>query len=235
VWGMSDVVGQRIAREIGRLKAVTGRQAYHLEVLGAPSALGLSVVSFKAEERLGEPYTVTVKLTHPTELDRLDYLRHDATFAIDAGDGSEPRQFSGCILRFSKTQQTHDFCAYEMELRPKVALLTLTKTSRVYQNQSAPQIIRSILRRHDLEPHQFAFKTRREYPEHKFRLQYQMSDWDYIRLLMEQEGLYSYFLPGQYGTVFGDVFVVADDIDHYLYKPELRVPYREAAGLESGP
>ncbi|MEN7531490.1 type VI secretion system tip protein VgrG, partial [Cupriavidus sp. DL-D2] len=92
---MSGVVEQRIAREIGRLKAVTGRQAYHLEVLGAPSALGLSVVSFKAEERLGEPYTVTVKLTHPAELDRLDYLRHDATFVIDAGDGSEPRQFSG--------------------------------------------------------------------------------------------------------------------------------------------
>lgn len=57
-----------------------------------------------------------------------------------------------------------------------------------------------------------------------------MSDWDYIRLLMEQEGLYSYFEPGK----FGEMVVFGDDIDHYLYLPELRVPYRETAGLESG-
>ncbi|MCA3208114.1 type VI secretion system tip protein VgrG, partial [Cupriavidus sp.] len=214
--------------------AIAGRQAYHLEVLGAPSAAGLSVVSFEAVERLGEPYSVKVKLTHPTELDRMEYLRHDATFSIDPGDGSEPRQFSGCIFRLSKTRQTRDFCAYEIEIRPRVALLALTRASRVYQKKTAPQIIEAILRRHGLEGHQFSFKVRRQYPAHDFRLQYQMSDWDFIRLLMEQEGLYSYFLPGRFGTIFGDVFQVSDDIDHYIYQPELRVPYRETAGLESG-
>ncbi|AZG13880.1 type VI secretion system Vgr family protein [Cupriavidus pauculus] len=218
----------------GLLAAVTGRQAYHLEVLGARSATGLSVVSFTATERLGEPYSVKVRLTHPMDLDRMEYLRRDATFTIDAGDGATTRQFSGCIFRFSKTGQTRDFCAYEMEVRPKVALLTLTQASRVYQKKTAPQIIEAILRQHGLEGHQFSFKTRREYPEHAFRLQYQMSDWDYIRLLMEQEGMYSYFLPGRHGTVFGDVFQIADDIDHYIYEPELLAPYRETAGLESG-
>jgi type VI secretion system secreted protein VgrG len=34
---------------------VTGRQAYFLEVPGSVSAAGLSVVSFEAVERLGEP------------------------------------------------------------------------------------------------------------------------------------------------------------------------------------
>ncbi|WP_404994185.1 type VI secretion system Vgr family protein [Cupriavidus pauculus] len=213
---------------------MTRLQPYHLKVPGASSAAGLAVVSFEATERLGEPYSVKIRLTHPMDLDRMEYVRRDATFSINPGDGSEPRQFSGCIFRFSKTRQTRDFCAYEMELRPKVALLTLTKASRVYQRKTAPQIIEAILRRHGLEGHQFAFKIRRQYPEHPFRLQYQMSDWDYIRLLMEQEGLYSYFLPSPHGTVFGDVFHVCDDIDHYIYQPELRVPYRETAGLESG-
>ncbi|MDT6964185.1 type VI secretion system tip protein VgrG [Cupriavidus sp. SZY C1] len=216
------------------LRRATAHQSYFLEVLGAPSAVALSVVSFDAVERLGEPYTVTVRVTHPLPLDRHEYLRKDATFSIDPGDGSPPRQFSGCIFRFSRTRQTRDFHAYELEVRPKVALLTLTKASRVYQHQTAPQIIESILRRHGLEGSQFAFRTRRAYPEHKFRLQYQMSDWDYIRLLMEQEGLYSYFVPGKFGSHFGDVFQVCDDIDHYLYQPALRVPYRETAGLEAG-
>ncbi|WP_423193273.1 type VI secretion system Vgr family protein [Cupriavidus sp. H18C2] len=216
------------------LRRATAHQSYFLEVPAAPSAVALSVVSFDAVERLGEPYTVTVRVTHPLPLDRHEYLRKDATFSIDPGDGSPPRQFSGCIFRFSRTRQTRDFHAYELEVRPKVALLTLTKASRVYQHQTAPQIIESILRRHGLEGSQFAFRTRRAYPEHKFRLQYQMSDWDYIRLLMEQEGLYSYFVPGKFGSHFGDVFQVCDDIDHYLYQPALRVPYRETAGLEAG-
>ncbi|QYY31654.1 type VI secretion system tip protein VgrG [Cupriavidus pinatubonensis] len=218
----------------GSTNAVTGRQAYFLEVPSARSAAGLSVVSFTAVEKLGEPYCVKVALTHPTELARADYLRKDATFVIDPGEASERRTFGGCIMRFSKTRTTRDFCAYEMELRPKVALLTLAKASRVYQHMTAPQIIEAILRRHGLEGHQFAFRIRRQYPQHKFRLQYQMSDWDYIRLLMEQEGLYSYFVPGKFGTQFGDLFTVGDDIDHYIYQPELRVPYRETAGLESG-
>ncbi|WP_235844636.1 type VI secretion system Vgr family protein [Cupriavidus agavae] len=214
-------------------RALIGHQSYFLEVPSAPTAVALSVVSFDAVERLGEPWRVAVTLTHPLELDRAEYLRKDATFVI-AAPGVAPRTFSGCIMRFSRLRGSRDFVTYEIELRPKVALLGLTKRSRVYQHQTAPQIIESILRRHELGGHQFTFRLRREYPEHPFRLQYQMSDWDYIRLLMEQEGLYSYFVPGKFGTEFGDLFTVADDIDHYLYLPELRVPYRETAGLEAG-
>ena len=212
----------------------TGQPPYRLEVTAAPEAAGLSVVSFEATERLGEPYCVKVVLTHPNELDRADFLRKMATFTIAPADGAAPRAFSGWIARFSRTRVTRDFRAYEMEIRPNVALLALTTASRIYQHKSAPQIIESVLRRHGLEGHQFEFRTRRQYPQHKFRLQYQMSDWDFIRLLMEQEGLYSYFVPSRFGKHFGDVFTVADDIDHYLYEPALQVPYRETAGMEAG-
>ncbi|WP_082080174.1 type VI secretion system Vgr family protein [Cupriavidus basilensis] len=212
------------------LRGLTGRQAYFLEVPGTASAAALSVVSFEAVERMGEPYAVTIQLTHPLELDRAGYLGKDATFLIAPADGSEPRKFAGCITRFSKTRQTRDFCGYEIVVEPLVARLRLTRASRIYQQQTAPQIIEAILRRHDLKGHQFAFKTRRKYPQHKLRMQYQISDWDYIRLLMEQEGLYCYFIHGE----FGEMIVFGDDIDHYLYQPELRVPYRETAGLESG-
>ncbi|MFC4521891.1 type VI secretion system Vgr family protein [Cupriavidus pinatubonensis] len=227
---MAGVAEELKATGSDLLKGITGRQAYVLEVPSAPTVAALSVVSFEAVERLGEPYVVTVQLTHPLELDRADYLGRDAAFVIDAVDGDEPRRFAGCITRFAKTRQTRDFAAYEMVVEPLVARLRLTHASRVYQHKTAPQIIEAILRRHDLKGHQFVFKTRRQYPQHKFRLQYQMSDWDYIRLLMEQEGLYSYFVPGK----FGENWVVADDIDHYLYQPELRPPYQETAGLESG-
>src|SRR5450830_1318216 len=209
--------------------AVTGRQNYHITVPGAASAALLSVVSFQAVEKLGEPYRIMIELTHPQELERADYLNKEATFSIAAGL-HEPRSFAGCITHFNKRKQTADFHSYEFVIEPLVARLRLTKASRVFQKQTAPQIIEASLRRHDFNGNQFQFKTRRTYPEHAFRLQYQLSDWDFIHLLMQQEGLYSYFTLGK----FGDIIVFGDDIDHYIYKPELKVPYRETAGLESG-
>src|SRR5450830_625703 len=230
---------QEIARTTRLLKSITGQQQYHVKVPGTASAAALSVVSFEAVETLGEPYRIVVQLTHPLELSRADYLGKEASFnitpsTIDALAGhvdspQEGRTFSGCITHFNKSKQTHDFHSYEIVIEPLVARLRLTKASRVFQKQTSPQIIEAILRRHDFNGNQFQFKTRRTYPEHAFRLQYQLSDWDFIHLLMQQEGLYSYFTPGK----FGDIIVFGDDIDHYIYKPELKVPYRETAGLES--
>ncbi|KQR78547.1 type IV secretion protein Rhs [Burkholderia sp. Leaf177] len=100
----------------------------------------------------------------------------------------------------------------------------------MFQQQSAKQIIESILLNDKFMDHQFEFKLRRDYPVHDFRLQYQISDLDYIRLLCEQEGIYFYTEQGKHG----DVVVFGDDIDHYVYTPELKVPYRENAGLEAG-
>ncbi len=162
-------------------------------------------------ERLGEPYQVTVRLTHPLELDRADYLGRNATFVIDPADGSEPRKFAGWITEFSKTRQTADFCAYEMVVEPLAARLCRTARSRIYQHQTTPRIIETILRNHDLAGHQFAFKTRREYPQHPVHLQHQMTDWEYIRLLMEQDGLYSYFMLGE----VAETIVFGDDIDRH--------------------
>ncbi|AJG24145.1 type VI secretion system Vgr family protein [Cupriavidus basilensis] len=215
-----DAYGARLPR----------RQAYHLDVPRAASAAELSMVSFEAVERLGELYTVTIRLTHPLELDRAEYLNRDATFVIDPGDGSEPRRFAGWISAFSRTKRTRDFFAYEIVLRPLAARLELVRTTRIYQNKTAPEIIEAILRRHELRGHQFRLRLRRKYTQHKFRFQYQLSDWEYVQLLMRQEGLYCYFVPGK----FGEMIVFGDDIDHYVYLPELRVPYRETAGLEAG-
>ncbi len=220
-----SAISARIAPQI-----LTGRQSYHLDVQGPANGIALSVVSFEGVERMGEPYRFSIELTHPAHLQRADYLGCDATFTIDAADGVESRTFCGCITRFSKLKTTADFSSYRIVVEAHIARLGLTRTSRIYQHQSAPQIIDAILRRHGFKGHQFQFKLRREYPQHAFRFQHQMADWPYIRVLMEQEGIYSYFEAGKHG----DVLVFADDVDHYAYQPELNVPYRETAGLEAG-
>ncbi|GAB3626082.1 Actin cross-linking toxin VgrG1 [Pandoraea terrae] len=226
---MNELQGgvERRAQDFGRL---TGRQSYFLDVPSAATAKDLSVVSFEAVERMGQPYRITLTLTHPDALSRDEYLGRDGTFSIAPADGTEPRVFSGCITQFSKTKTTKDFSSYRIVVEAHIARLGITRASRIYQQQSAPQIIEAILRRHGFKGHQFVFKLRRKYPEYKFRFQYSIADWPYIHVLMEREGIYSYIVPGKHG----DVVMFADDIDHYLYQPELKVPYRETAGMESG-
>ncbi|WP_308706117.1 type VI secretion system tip protein VgrG [Paraburkholderia sp. BL25I1N1] len=209
---------------------MTVQQSYFLDVTGPGNGRDLSVVSFTAVERMGEPYRVTVELTHPESLARADYLGRDATFTIQPADGTAPRVFAGCITGFSRTKTTKDFSGYRIVVEAHIARLKLTRTSRIYQRQTAPQIIEAILRRHGLNGNQFVFRLRRNFPQHAFRFQYQIDDWSYIQILMQKEGIYSYTERGK----FGDVVVIADDIDHYVYTPELKVPYREKAGLESG-
>jgi len=225
---MSELLDRRGSVESG-YKALTGQQHYFLEVMGPANGVGLSVVSFEAVETMGEPYRITMELTHPDVLARGDYLGRDAVFTIDPVDLTEPRKFSGCITRFSQIKTSNDFTAYRVVVEAHIARLKLTRASRIYQNRNAPEIIEAVLRRHDLRGHQFLFKLRRKYPTHKFRFQYQVDDWSYIQILMQQEGIYSYIVPGE----FGDVVVFGDDIDHYIYLPILTVPYREASGLES--
>ncbi|MEZ0606522.1 type VI secretion system Vgr family protein [Paraburkholderia sp. IW21] len=210
-------------------KAITGRQSYFVEVPGTANAKDLSVVSFEATERMGAPYRITIILTHPDSLSRSDYLGKDAAFSI-VPENAAPRKFSGCITRFSKTRKTKDFSSYEIVVEAHIARLKLVQTSRIYQHQTAPEIIEAILRRHDFRGHQFVFKLRRQYPQHRFRMQYQMTDLAYVQMLMQKEGIYCYITEGKHG----DVVVFADDIDHYVYVPELKVPYRESAGLEAG-
>jgi type VI secretion system secreted protein VgrG len=211
-------------------KATTGRQSCFLDVTGPANGRELSVVSFKAVERMGEPYRITIELTHPDSLTRGDYLNRDATFTIDPADGSEPRVFAGCITRFSRTKTTKDFSSYRIVVEAHIARLGLVRASRIYQHQASPQIMEAILRLHGFEGHQFVFNLRRKYPQHAFRFQYQTTDLAYIQILMQKEGIYSYIVQGKHG----DVIVFADDVDHYLYTPELKVPYREKAGLEAG-
>jgi len=211
-------------------------ERYHVEIPGREGAEALSVIAFEAVERFGEPYCITVDLAHPQLLLREDYAGHNARFTLspytavtlDDAPPEDIRHFHGCITHFSHLTSTPELHTYRFVIEPRVALLRLGEASRVYQHQTAPQIIEAILRRHGLVGFQFRFQLRRTYGKHAFRLQYRINDWDYLRVLMEQEGIYCYMLQEQHG----DVLIFGDDIDHYVYKPMLCLPRVAPTGLQ---
>ncbi|MDR5843010.1 type VI secretion system tip protein VgrG [Caballeronia sp. LZ031] len=195
---------------------------------GTDSAAALSVVSFTATEKMGEPNVVHIELTHPQQLPRADYLNRDAVFSIEVDDGTV-RRFSGFIARFSTVQTTKDFVKFEIELRSHLARLKAVTRNRIFQHGSTPDILKAILQAHGIPDHQFRFRLRGQYPQHAFRMQHGMTDFDYAHMLQEKSGVYSYVVENEHG----DEVVYGDDIDHYIYDPQLVVPYREAAGLDA--
>jgi type VI secretion system secreted protein VgrG len=211
-------------------QGVTGRQAYFLDVPGADSAAALSVVSFKATEKMGAPTEATIELTHPLQFARADYLNLDACFSVVADDGTV-KKFSGYIERFSTVQTTKDYVRYEIVLKSHFGRLQAVTNTQPYLHLTTPQIIQTILRRHGIHGHQMSFRLRRQYPVLAWRFQHQMTDFDYVHMLMEKAGIWCRVAE----TEYGDQIVFGDDIDHYLYDdPQRIVPYREAAGLEAG-
>ncbi|WP_413185571.1 type VI secretion system Vgr family protein [Paraburkholderia sacchari] len=178
---------------------------------------------------MGEPNVVHIELTHPEQLPRTDYVNLDATFTVEADDGTV-RTFSGYIERLSIVKTTKDFVAHEIVLKSHFGRLAAVTTTQPYQHLTTPQIIAAILRRHGIPDHLVAFRLRRQYPVHAWRFQYGMNDLAYVQMLCQKAGIYSYIVE----TEHGDRTVFADDIDHYLYdEPQRIVPYREAAGLEA--
>ncbi|RAR54867.1 late control gene D protein (GPD), partial [Paraburkholderia unamae] len=129
-----------------RQEGTTGRQAYFLDIPGTEAAAALSVVSFKATEKMGEPSVVHIELTHPQQLLRADFLSRDAVFSIKADDGTV-RRFSGFIERFSTVQTTKDFTRYEVVLKSHFGRLEAVMNTGNYQHQSTPDILAAILRR----------------------------------------------------------------------------------------
>jgi type VI secretion system secreted protein VgrG len=205
---------------------ITGRQRYFLKVLGQEKLKDISVVSFTLSEKMGEPYHIDINVRHSHRLAREIVLGHQARFRMEPEDGSEPRVFWGRVTRFSHTKTTKDESHFEIVVEPHIGCLS-PRTTQTYQHKSAPEIIEGILRRNGLKGHDFRFTLRRQYPQHEFRFQYQQGDWNYINILMQQEGIYSYIVPGK----VGDVVVFGDDIDHYIYQPTLTALARAASGL----
>jgi type VI secretion system secreted protein VgrG len=214
---------------VTNLTTIPGRQAYFLEVPGTDSAAQLSVVSFEATEKMGEPNVITIEVTHPGQLARADYLNRDAVFRVVPDDGV-PRTFSGYIGRMSTLQTTKDYTKYAMVLTSHFARLKSRTNTAVFQHLTIPQILQKLLRAHGIREHQMLFRLRGNYPKLLWRFQYQMTDFDYVHMLMEKAGIYCYIVE----TEYGDQIVFGDDIDHYLYDPRMIAPYREAAGLEAG-
>lgn len=220
---------------------LTGRQSAHLKFTprkpqrvdpetGQPKpAPVVSVVSWQVHEEICEPYRIEVVISTPEPVGRKRVLGQLAEFSIEPEDGRELRRFNGFVSHFDLISESRDGCLYRVVVRQRLAMLDGPGNCVTYQRMTSWEIIKAILERHEIRFWmQVELRLRREHPKHDFRFQYNMGDWAYIKLEMEQAGLFCFTTTGQ----FGEVLVIADDIDGYE-RPCITVPDHPIAGLST--
>ncbi len=121
---------------------------------------------------------------------------------------------------------------YLARMVPTVWLLTMARTSRVYQNLSVTSLVGQILSRYQLSsPDDFRLEELQLGPEREYVVQYEETDWDFIQRWLEHEGRYYWF---EHGTD-AEVLVIADSPD---IAPKIEAPvalsYRQRNELWTG-
>ncbi|MCG5079119.1 type VI secretion system Vgr family protein, partial [Paraburkholderia tagetis] len=125
--------------------------------------------------------------------------------------------------------KSRDGCIYRVEIRQHLAKLDGPSNCATYQNKTSADIIEEVIKRNDLRPWvRVVQRLRRQHPRHPFRMQYNMGDWAYCRLEMEQAGLFMFTEEDRHG----EVQVIADDIDGYS-RPAISVRDRPPSGMHT--
>ncbi len=184
----------------------TGFTQDHVQV-SATTAFGkdkLLVETFSGTEELSQPFSFALAMkSGDVALDPATIIGSTATVTV-THPGGTTRHFHGVISSFRHSGLDAAFAYYQAEMVPALWLLSLSRQRVIYQNQTAVQIIESILTEHSVT---FQKKLTGTYDTREYCVQYDESPLDFISRLMEQEGIYYYFTF----SASGHTMVLGDD------------------------
>ncbi|MHC5002576.1 MAG: type VI secretion system Vgr family protein [Planctomycetota bacterium] len=184
----------------------------------------LLLAAMSGSEQLGTPFELHLDLTseeHEIAID--DVLGQSMTISIDAAGGQ--RHFNGIVSRFAQVGFVKDtseryLARYQATLVPWLWLLTRTADCRIFQEKTVLDIIKEVFRDNGFTD--FDDRTTGSYPQRDFCVQYRETDFNFVSRLMEEVGIYYYFLheDGKH------TLVLADDYGSHGALPEYdEIPY----------
>lgn len=160
------------------------------------------VVAFTGDEAVSAPFRFEVHLrSRDPDVDPGAVLGARAT--LTRHRGAEPVEVHGVVAELDLGAQTPDRAEYRMVLVPRLWRLGLARQSRVFQDVTVPDVVRSVLADHGVPAR---FDLAAHYPRSEYVVQYQESDLAFVQRLLEREGVWFSFDHTD-GT---DIVAVAD-------------------------
>jgi type VI secretion system secreted protein VgrG len=139
--------------------------------------------------------------------------------------GDAWREFAGTCVEAQHMGIHEGFGFYTLEVRPWLWFLTRTGGCRIFQNQTATDIVKKVFG--DRGFSDYTVSVNRTLEPRVYTVQYNESDFDFVSRLMEEEGIY-YFSTVKNGV---DHLMVVDDIG--AHQPVADFPTIEFASREA--
>jgi type VI secretion system secreted protein VgrG len=153
----------------------------------APSLLFKSMSALEEVSRLFELRVVAVSEDPAIGADAV--LGQPAAVSIEVADG-QLRWFHGIVAAFGIDGVEGRRYSYRLVLRPWLWLLTRSADLRIFQEMSAPDIVKQVFGEY---ASQFVDELTGSYGTRSYCVQYRETDFDFVSRLMEEEGIFYYF------------------------------------------
>ncbi|MGH9468096.1 MAG: type VI secretion system Vgr family protein [Terriglobales bacterium] len=173
------------------------------------------VQSFAGEERLSGLFRYTLELvSEDANLDFSSIVGQAVTLKIGLPSGGQ--QFvNGVVGRFVAVAHTARYTTYEAELHPWLWLLGMCAGCQIFQNLSAPDIVKKVFG--DLGFTAYKDALTATYAARDYCVQYNETALAFVSRLLEEEGIFYFFAHDD----SSHTLVLADDSSAYGTCPNL--------------
>ncbi|CAM2010542.1 type VI secretion system Vgr family protein [Acanthopleuribacter pedis] len=170
----------------------------------------IKVLRYGLEERLHQIGVLWVEIESRGLVPAAAFINQFAGIDVMAGkEQTTPRPINGIVTQVRQlrggfhdtddpTQQQY---RYRLEIKPKMSLLGKTKRSRIFQHKTAQDIISEVCGAMGVP---FEWRTTDSFPEREYCVQYDESDLNFVKRLLEDEGAYFFYDHFSRNIVFAD-------------------------------
>lgn len=155
--------------------------------------------SIRYRDELSRPFQLEATCFCSVEnIELMQLVGRHVGFGVDTGAG-ERRWLSGIISEAVKRDGAGGFALIDLQVESALSLLGRRRTSRIFQDQSVPQIVAAVLDEHRQRNVTIAAsfshesELQREYPVRSYCVQFNESDHAFIDRLLAEEGITYYF------------------------------------------
>ncbi|WP_227652073.1 type VI secretion system tip protein VgrG [Klebsiella pneumoniae] len=201
-----------------------GQTRYFLDI--NDSSVKPDVLRFYGREALSEPFSWDIEFTTlQANIPPEQVLMKYASLRMRGG-----KNVHGMVTRLEWLSTSKDQSHYRLTLSSRLALLGYTRQCAVFQNQSVPEVVEQVLRKHGLQGPDFDFRLERTYPPREIITQWRETDLQFIRRILSEVGIY--WRTEMDDTRELDTYIFADSQLNYRF--DVRLPYSEPSGLFDG-
>jgi hypothetical protein len=166
---------------------------YQLSIDGF-AAEHFRVHSLKGNETISEAWWFDVVVTAPAGDDvERGALAQRATLIFNVHE--DARAFYGVVssVRLAEVHAVDRVVQYVVRLVPRLWLLRRKTRSRIFQNMRVPDVVSSVLLEAGITTR---WQLVRAYPQREYCTQYEETDYQFVRRILAEAGIYFYFFGG---------------------------------------